>query len=362
MVVVLLTIAAVLMLAFANGANDVSKGIATLAGSGRATYPQALAWGTLWTAAGAVAATALSTRLVTVFTSSAVVDGVLAVSFFPLAVAAGASAWVLVASATGLPVSTTHALTGAIVGVAIGAGGIESIRWGSLLSGIAAPLALSPLASGVLGYGLNGVASRIAHACVCAEDHVTLSVVHPNGTLAAQSAPNIVASATGCDPAPYRVRLMVGHVTHWGAAAAISFARGVNDNPKIAAIGTLAFTSVGAWWVGVFLLTALAMTMGSFAAGYRVSRTLGDRVVHMHADTGLASALVTAGLVLAASFYTLPVSTTHVATGSIVGAGLRQGRRDVRWWTVASLVAAWVITLPVCAVLGAAAAVLLRTV
>ncbi len=354
-----LTIAAVMALAFANGANDVSKGIATLAGSRRATYRQALAWGTVWTAAGAFAAVVISIGLVKVFTSALVAGDVLAMSSFSLAVAAGASMWVLFASATGLPVSTTHALTGAIVGVALWTGGIEAIRWGLLLSGIAVPLALSPLVSGVLGYSLHGVARQIESACVCAEDRVMLPIVNVGGTLTLRSGPVVVASAVGCDPAPGRVRLMAGHVTHWGAAAAISFARGVNDNPKIAALGTLAFASMGAGVAGAFGLTALAMTIGSFAAGLRVSRTLGDRVVHMHTDTGLAGALVAAGLVMAASFYMLPVSTTHVSTGAIVGAGMRQGTRAVQWGTVASLVAAWFITLPVCVVLGGAAAWLL---
>lgn len=361
MLIPLLTIAAVIALAFANGANDVSKGIATLAGSRRATYRQALAWGTVWTAAGAFAAVVVSIGLVKVFTSSLVADEVLALSSFPLAVAAGASTWVLFASVTGLPVSTTHALTGAIAGVALSTGGIEAIRWGLLLSGIALPLALSPLVSGILGYSLHGVARRIERACMCAEDQVTLPIVISDGTLTVRSVPMIVTSATGCDPAPGRVRLMAGHITHWGAAAAISFARGVNDNSKIAALGTLAFASMGAGVSGAFALTALAMTVGSYAAGLRVSRTLGDRVVHMHTDTGLAGALVAAGLVMAASFYTLPVSTTHVSTGAIVGAGMRQGTRAVQWGTVASLVTAWFVTLPVCALLGGAAVWCLRT-
>src|SRR5919106_1542093 len=145
MLISILTIAAVMALAFANGSNDVSKGIATLAGSGRATYRQALAWGTLWTAAGAFAAVAISIGLVEVFTSSLVVDGVLTRSFFPLAVATGASVWVLLASLAGLPVSTTHAITGTIVGVALAAGGAGAVRWELLLSSIVAPLVLSPL-------------------------------------------------------------------------------------------------------------------------------------------------------------------------------------------------------------------------
>src|SRR5919106_2928374 len=114
MLIPLLTIAAMVLLAFANGANDVSKGIATLAGSGRATYRQALAWGTVWTALGAGASIVIAFGLVKAFTSALVAPDVLALSGFALSVAVGAAAWVLFASATGLPVSTTHALTGAI--------------------------------------------------------------------------------------------------------------------------------------------------------------------------------------------------------------------------------------------------------
>ena len=364
MAILLLTILAVIVLAFANGANDVSKGIATLAGSGRATYRRALPWGTLWTAAGAFGAVVVSMGLIKVFTSSLVADDVLALSSFPLAVAVGTSVWVLFASATGLPVSTTHALTGAIVGVALGAGGFESVRWGLLLTGIAVPLAFSPLVSAALGYGLHGVATRLARACICAESNgaVAVPMMSAGGTLIAQSTTGIGISAVECQPAPGRLRMMAGPVTHWGAAAAISFARGVNDNPKIAALGVLAFASVGAGTASAFAMTALAMAVGCLVAGLRVSRTLGERVVHMHADTGLAGALVTAGLVLGASLYALPVSTTHVSTGAIVGAGVRQGGSAVQWGTVRSLVAAWLVTLPVCAALGGAAIWLLPIV
>ena len=246
----ILSIAAVMALAFANGANDVSKGIATLAGSGHTTYRRALVWGTVWTAAGASLAVVISVRLVTVFTSSLVGADVLDSLLFPLAVALGASVWVLFASATGLPVSTTHALTGAIVGAALGSGGLDAVRWGLLLSGIAAPLALSPLVSGALGYSLHGVAGRIAGACVCADDQVALSAVRSDGTVVARPAPPIITSGVDCPPASGRARMTAGPATHWGAAAAISFARGVNDSPKIAALGTLAFSSLGAGVAG----------------------------------------------------------------------------------------------------------------
>ena len=123
--IISLTLVAMALLAFANGANDVSKGIATLAGSGRATYRQALAWGTLWTALGAAASIVIAFGLVKAFASALVTPDVRALPTFALGAAAGASAWVLFASRVGPPVSTTHALTGAIGGVAVAAGGVN---------------------------------------------------------------------------------------------------------------------------------------------------------------------------------------------------------------------------------------------
>jgi len=360
--VALLIIAGAAVLAFTNGANDVSKGVATLAGTGRASYRTAIAWGTFWTFAGSAGSLVISVGLVNAFTSAIVEADVLALSIFPLAAACGAAAWVGVASMTGLPVSTTHALTGAIVGVALVAGGTGSVRWWMLLSSIAAPLALSPLVSAAIGYGMYAVARRVSPACVCVRHDFAAGVVDANGTLAGIPAPQIVASASGCASVDDGRRFMPAGALHWGAAAALSFARGVNDNAKLAAIAALGFPALGAELWAAFAVTAAAMTIGSYAAGLRVTRTLGERIVHMNEDTGLAAALVAAGLVLTASFYTLPVSTTHVSTGAIVGAGLHQGWRTVEWRRVASLATAWIGTMPIAAALAGAAAWLLAAI
>jgi len=95
------------------------------------------------------------------------------------------------------------------------------------------------------------------------------------------------------------------------------------------------------------------MTAGSYFGGLRVTRTLGERVVHMEQTTGLAAAMVAALLVLAASLYTLPVSTTHVSTGAIVGAGLRQNAGALEWGQLGRIATAWVVTLPVSAAVAA---------
>lgn len=346
------TVIAAALLAFANGANDVSKGVATLAGSRRTSYHTALAWGTLWTFFGAAAALVISIGLIKAFTSSIVGPHVLALPTFALAVAVGAGAWVIVASVTGLPVSTTHALTGAIVGVAVVAGGMGAVSWWMLLSAIAAPLALSPIVAAGIGYVAHPIAARLAPACVCVREDLGIAGIAGDGTVAGSVTRQVVVSSCGCAASENSSRFVPAGTIHWGAAAALSFARGVNDNAKLAAIALLGLpaTEAGIW--AAFAVTAAAMTIGSYTAGLRVTRTLGERVVHMDDDTGLAAAVVAAGLVMTASFYTLPVSTTHVSTGAIVGAGLRQGDGAVHWRRVRALVAAWVGTLPIAAAVG----------
>lgn len=361
----ILTVLGAAVLAFANGANDVSKGVATLAGTGRTSYGKAIAWGTLWTFAGGLASLVISVGLVEAFTSAIVGPDVLSLPVFPLAVAAGAAVWVIFASSTGLPVSTTHALTGAIVGVALMAGGVSAVTWWVLLAVIAAPLALSPLISAAVGYGTYAIAARVSPICVCIQEDTFPNGIGADGTAGGAYATRVAISTCTCAPDGGRlsrrsrgevIRLVPAGMLHWGAAAALSFARGVNDNAKIAAIGALGLTTLHAdLWVA-FVVAAIAMTIGSYAAGLRVTRTLGERVVQMDRDTGLAASLVSAALVLAASVYALPVSTTHVATGAIVGAGLRQDPAAVRWRQVGGLLTAWIVTLPIAGALAALAA------
>ena len=353
MTLAILTVLGAAALAFANGANDVSKGVATLSGTGRASYRTALAWGTLWTLAGGFASLVISVGLVQAFTSAIVTANILASPGFALSVATGAMLWVMFASLTGVPVSTTHALAGAIVGVALTTGGAASVRWWMLVTTIAAPLALSPLAAGLIGYAMHAVTQRASPACVCLENGPMIAEVNGDGAVSAFASPRLLTSTTGCDAAESRWRFVPAVAVHWTATAALSFARGVNDNAKLAAIAALGLTALTTDLWLAFATTALAMTVGGYVAGLRVTRTLGERVVHMEQDTGLAAALVAASLVLAASFYTLPVSTTHVSTGAIVGAGLRQGNGAIEWRRLGGIAAAWVITLPIAALLAA---------
>src|SRR5690242_4936423 len=115
----LATFILVLALAYSNGTNDVSKAIATLVGSGVTHYQTAIAWGTGWTILGASASAVVAAAMVNTFSKSLVQPNTLIQPAAVLSILAGTMAWILFASRTGLPVSTTHALTGAMVGTGL---------------------------------------------------------------------------------------------------------------------------------------------------------------------------------------------------------------------------------------------------
>ena len=370
MIIAVMTILLVAAVACANGANDVSKGVSTLVGSGRATYAHGLAWGTFWTVAGALVAVIASATLVRTF-STGLVDGVVAgTTTFPLAVAAGAFGWVMVASKTGLPVSTTHAITGAILGSAITIAGAAGVQWSLLFGTVAVPLAVSPFVSGLAAYALHAAAARpLARAsryCVCVSERTLVPAVRgPNAAAEVTAIPVtgvVVDREAACAEATVPVQLRITDIAHWGTSAALSFARGLNDNPKIIALGVLAGSAVGMATSHLIIAGALMMGLGSYFFGRRVTQTLAERVTHIDPLEGLAASGVAAGLVILASVFALPVSTTHVASGAIVGAGLRNGTQAVRWKAVTRIAAAWIVTLPASAVLAAAVSLMLSAV
>lgn len=370
---IVLLIALTLILAFANGSNDVSKGVATLVGSGVTNFRRAVVWGAIWTVAGGLFAAVASQQLVKAFSGSGLLATMPAGQGFLIAAAVGAIGWIAFASVTGLPVSTTHAITGALCGAGVMAAGFEGVKWGVVGQKFALPLAVSPLVSLGLMWALFPVVqfcfARLNNYCVCVEkltvlecgdlsplletDKAAASCRTPNyGTLIAPSV--IVGASADCAIAPAVLsRLNMMDSLHWVSAGATSFARGLNDTPKILALSVVAIglmnVSVGVFYVWV----ALAMGAGSLIAGLRVTETLARKVTPMNPTEGFAANLITAVLVGWASRLGLPVSTTHVSSSAIIGIGLRKGGQDVRWKTVRDMLLAWVVTLPVAALVAA---------
>ena len=182
----LITCSLILLLAFANGTNDVSKAIATLVGSGVTTYRNAIAWGTLWTMAGAGAAAFVATAMVKTFSSGFIEPNLVIPAAFPPSILSGAFLWVLFASTTGLPVSTTHALTGSLVGAGLLAFGSDGLIWATVLKKIALPLLLSPFLALGLSFFVHPRIKSMAKCwegvCVCVvPNHRALVTVDAHG-------------------------------------------------------------------------------------------------------------------------------------------------------------------------------------
>jgi PiT family inorganic phosphate transporter len=353
-------------LAYANGSNDISKGIATLVGSGVSSFRSAVLWGTVWTVAGGLLAAFASQGLVATFSGKGFLDHPMQGSAFLASVAVGAAAWVLFASRTGLPVSTTHAIAGALAGAGIVAQGISILHWATFAKKIALPLALSPVISIGLVYAVFPLLARsvrrIETYCVCLERRVVIQAIAPGGALAmgTVSTETVIASQQECDVSPaVAARVSAVDALHWLSSALTSLARGLNDTPKIVALGIAAPVVLGTAAAPFYLLIAGAMGTGSLIAGFLVTETLAKKVTPMTPGEGFAANLVTTALVGLASIFALPVSTTHVSSSAIIGIGLHRGVGSVRWATVRDILLAWVVTLPAAALMAGAAFFLL---
>lgn len=352
--------------AFANGTNDISKGIATLVGSGVSNFRAAVLWGTVWTVAGGLCAAFVSQGLVATFSGKGFLDQPISGFVFLSSVALGAVAWVLFASRTGLPVSTTHSIAGALAGAAIAAQGAGALHWATFARKVALPLALSPLVSIGLMYAISPLLARaVARAesyCVCLERRAVLPVVSPQGamTLGTIAVAPMAATREVCDQTPAvaaRVSALDG--LHWLSSALTSLARGLNDTPKIVALGVAASAALAIDGTSFYVLVALFIGAGSLIGGFRVTETLARKVTPMTPGEGFAANLVTTMLVGLASLYALPVSTTQVSSSAIIAIGLRRGGHSMHWAKVREMLFAWVVTLPASALVAASAHALL---
>jgi PiT family inorganic phosphate transporter len=361
MTIILLCLVAAL--AFANGANDNCKGVATLVGFGAARPRAALLYAMITTAIGAAVSFFLAGGLIKSFSTGLFATGTPLGTPFFIAVLAGAFGWVLFATVTGLPVSTTHAITGALLGAGLVAFGNTRIQWPFLGSKFAVPLAVSPLLSlaivYVVAWPVVFVVSRLANRCVC--------VTQPQPALATAGAMaaspgtalahlNVVVDyESNCDPATaVATTSTVANGIHWLSAGMVGFARGWNDAPKIAALALVALAANTNGMAIGFAIVTVAMAVGGLVAGRKVLETLSKKVTAMPMAESLTASLTTATLVSLASWNALPVSTTHVSTGAIVGAGLKNDPKKVKWSKVGEIVLSWLITLPVAALIAAA--------
>jgi PiT family inorganic phosphate transporter len=335
-------VVAVLFVALANGANDNAKGVGALIGSGIAGAQSAVRFANVVTLIGSLAALLVAVRsnqsLIKAFGGGGLLPAGAAITAgYLVAIAIGAAATVLAATRLGMPVSTTHALLGALVGAGLINLGAEKLVWSALLAKFVAPLLLSPVLSCVATLAVFPlVRAALSGAATLSVDGVSASEPGLAGQVAAVPARAVVSGF------------------FYLSSGAVCFARSLNDTPKIVGVlGSAATAAIAPSMTAV----AVAMLVGGALFSRRVARTMAQDIAAIDVEQGLAALVVTAALVIAASVVALPVSTTHVAVGALAGAGLSRG--TARWSTLSNILVAWVTTLPLAAALAAGAHLLL---
>lgn len=360
----------VLFLAYANGSNDNFKATATLYGSDTMAYRPALALATAAQVLGSLASLALAAGLLRAFSGKGFVpDEVVADPRFLVSVGVGAAATVGVATRLGLPISTTHALVGGLVGAGVTLApatlAVETLGGTYFL-----PLLVSPFVA-VAGAGaLYPLARTLRKAmgvepttCLCVGPVVEAVEALPDGSLRLQRTgiPLTVAEQAACR-ATYDGSVVgisaqrLVDILHTASAFSLGFARGLNDTPKVLAL------LVAAGWSGLapqpsLAIVAVAMAVGGVRHSRRVAETLSHRITTINRGQGLLANGVASSLVIGASLAGAPVSTTHVSTGAIFGIGLWTGNAD--WRLVGGITLAWVATLPLGAALAGGTALAL---
>lgn len=309
-------------LAAENGGNDVSKGIAPLVASGTKDIT-ALIYGSIVTAVGSMVSIFFSVKLLKLFTEGLIQSNFTVTSMLALAMVTGATLWVALATRFSLPVSTTHAIIGSVIFVGCIAFGFSSVMWSNLGNKVVLPLLLSP----VLGLSISWILTFFINRI---------------------SLPD-----------------KAGKFITWISSGAICFVRSVNDTPKIVALSALVamitiHTDNLLSLIPLFLLVTIAMGVGSLIKGLAVTQLLARKVTKLDDRSSLASVLATTALVMSSSQLGLPVSTTHVSTTAIIGAGLQNKNNSINWSVVKDMALSWIITLPGAGVIALIAYAILK--
>lgn len=349
---------AALSVAFSNGANDNFKGFATVWGAGLLSYRSALMLATFATLAGSLASLLLSQTLVQQFSGKGLVPDVIVSNLsFIASVASAGAITVFLATRLGFPVSTTHALLGGLIGSGLFYG-FDHVNLSQLLNSFLLPMLVSPVLAVLLGIVLFKLFhflrldnKQLNKDCICGpvfKPIVQVEQTHSLGSNLVQQ-PKLTSTIyidtqENCQNLVTPIHLSISkslNRLHIGSAMAICFARGLNDTPKLVAL-LIAAKMLDQSHAVVFI--AIIMGVGGLLFARKVAQTMSQRITQIDHASGLVANLITASLVLFASKFGLPVSTTHVAVGAIAGVGASSKRID--WSALRNVLLSWVVTLP----------------
>jgi len=315
---------------FTNGFHDTANAMATSVATGALKPKAAVALSAILNLVGAFlsiqVALTVSNKIISIQgPNGAPVPGLMGVPMLVIILCGlvGGILWNLLTWLFGLPSSSSHALFGGLIGATIAALGVGGVKWDGVVSSIVLPAVFAPLVAGLVA----GLGTWVVFKIVTTVPEQRRDAGFRWGQV--------------------------------GSASLVSLAHGTNDAQKTMGVITLALVAYGSWtdlqavplWVKV--ACAIAIAAGTWVGGWRVIRTLGKGLVEIKSPQGMAAETSSAVIILSSSHLGMALSTTQVASGSILGSGV--GRRvPVRWGVFGRMVVAWLLTLPSAGLVGAA--------
>ncbi len=317
-VILVIVVGTALAFDFTNGFHDTANVVATSISTRAMTPRLAVAYASALNFAGAFLSIAVAATIAQdVVASDAITPTVVFAGLI------GAISWNLITWYYGLPSSSSHALIGGVVGAAFVAAGADAVLGDGILGKVLIPAVVAPIVAFVVG----GIAIVVCYRTVGRQR-----------------------------PGPVTRGYRLGQVVSGGLLA---LAHGTNDAQKTMGVITLALIANGnlsadadpPTWVIVSAATAIAL--GTYSGGWRIIRTMGMRIIKMDPAQGFSAQGAGAAVILASTHYGFPLSTTQVISGAVMGAGAGKRLSAVRWGVAGNIVAAWLLTLPAAAAIGA---------
>ena len=327
--IVVLVIALALFFDFTNGFHDTANAMATPIATGALKPKTAVLLAAVLNLVGAFLSTEVSKTV-----SHGIIreDSLQADVFLPMIFAGliGAITWNMLTWLLGLPSSSSHALFGGLIGATLVGVGASGIDFGMVLSKIILPALIAPLTAGIIAFA----ATKLAYSITRRYDG------RPDGR----------------------------DGFRWGqifTSSMVALAHGTNDAQKTMGVITLALITVG-WqsadhadpYLWVVIACAFTIALGTYLGGWRIIRTLGKGLTEVKPAQGFAAESSTAATILASSAFGFALSTTQVASGSVIGSGLGRRGSTVRWRTAGRIAIGWLLTLPAAGGVGALAALM----
>jgi PiT family inorganic phosphate transporter len=317
-ILLVVVVAVALGFDFTNGFHDTANAVATSV-STRALSPRlAVLIAAIANLAGAFVTTAVAKTV-----GKGIIDTGLATEKTVLAALLGAIAWNLFTWWLGLPSSSSHALIGGLIGAALVQSGSDGVEWHDIAHKVAIPALMAP----VLAFSAAFLLLLLIYWVF---KWMTPGVANRSFRLGQ------LASGT------------------W-----VAFTHGANDAQKtmgVIALALFAHGSIDEFYVPTWVKIAagLAIACGTYAGGWRIMRTLGQRVIQMEPASGFSAQATAGATIYLATHYGYPLSTTHVISGAVMGAGATKRLSAVRWGVAGNIVVAWILTIPMAALVAAA--------